>query len=259
MIDPRPEPIARGGLAHAALKDTLERLRERTGSARLTPTSLGLARRLLREALADLQATYPLSVSAERLPGARRRLQVDLERYLECAAEQASPLEPTYLELEFGFEGDGLPPLELGEGLLLRGRIDRVDVGAAGEAVVYDYKGRSAPPSARWAGDGAFQVALYMRAVECLLGHTIVGGFYQPLAGRDIRARGVLDGESGVELDCVRPDRLGHGDLRELIDQCVSAAVRAGAEARAGALEPRPDTCAYRGGCAYPTICRCER
>jgi RecB family exonuclease len=258
-IDPRPEPIARGGLAHAALKETLERLRERTGSARLTPASLGLARRLLRATLAELQASYPLSVAPERLPGARRRLQADLERYLECAAVQASPLEPTHLELEFGFDEDGLPPLELGEGLLLRGRIDRVDVGAGGEAVVYDYKGRFAPPGARWAGDGAFQVALYMLAVERLLGHTTVGGFYQPLAGKDIRARGVLDGESGVELDCVRNDRLDHSELLELIDQCVTAALRAGAEARAGALEPRPDTCAYRGGCAYPTICRCER
>lgn len=256
-IDPSPEPIARGGLAHAALKDTLEHLRERTGSARLTPASLGLAKRLLRDVLAERQARYPLSVAPERLPGARRRLEADLERYLECAAEQASPLEPTHLELEFGFDEQGIPPLDLGEGMLLRGRIDRVDLGPGGEAVVYDYKGRSAPSGAKWAGEGTFQVALYMRAVERLLGHPTVGGFYQPLAGRDIRARGVLAGDSGVELDCVRNDRIERGELQELIDQCVAAALRAGAEARAGALEPRPDTCAYRGGCAYPTICRC--
>jgi ATP-dependent helicase/DNAse subunit B len=270
-IEPDPEPLKRGGLAHAALKDTLERLRERGGSARLTPASVGLAKRLLAEALIELEPSYPLSVAPERLPGARRRLQVDLERYLECAAEQASPLEPTYLELEFGFgtetreadgEGDGaqtLPPLQLGDGVLLRGRIDRVDLGSAGEAVVYDYKGRSAPPAAKWLGDGAFQLALYMRAVEALLGRTAVGGFYQPLAGRDIRARGVFDGDSAVELECVRTDRLEHEEMRELIDRCLAAALRAAGEARAGALEPRPDTCAYKGGCAYPTICRCER
>ena len=277
-IEPDPEPLKRGGLAHAALKDTLERLRERGGSARLTPASVGLAKRLLAEALLELEPSYPLSVAPERLPGARRRLQVDLERYLECAAEQASPLEPTYLELEFGFAqetGDesggssarsgaaggveALPPLQLGNGVLLRGRIDRVDLGRAGEAVVYDYKGRSAPPAAKWLGDGAFQLALYMRAVEALLDRTAVGGFYQPLAGRDIRARGVLDGDSAVELECVRTDRLEHEQMRELIDQCLAAALRAAAEARSGALEPRPDTCAYNGGCAYPTICRCER
>ncbi|HEY3971202.1 MAG TPA: PD-(D/E)XK nuclease family protein, partial [Solirubrobacteraceae bacterium] len=189
----------------------------------------------------------------------------------ECAAEQASPLEPTYLELEFGFapqvhdehggegQADTLPPLQLGDGVLLRGRIDRVDLGSAGEAVVYDYKGRNAPPAAKWLGDGAFQLALYMRAVEALLGRTAVGGFYQPLAGRDIRARGALDADSAVELECVRTDRLEHEEMRELIEQCLAAALRAAGEARSGALEPRPDTCAYNGGCAYPTICRCER
>jgi ATP-dependent helicase/DNAse subunit B len=305
-IEPDPEPLARGGLAHAALKETLERLRERRGSARLTPESVPLAKRLLAEALSELEPSYPLSVAPERLPGARRRLHVDLERYLQCAAEQASPLEPTYLELEFGFgqqpgegqcasaagdgdghrdgdgdgaeaevgaadgagigDGDGeaggrqaLGPLQLGEEVLLHGRIDRVDLGAAGEAVIYDYKGRAAPPAAKWLGDGSFQLALYMRAVESLLDRRAIGGFYQPLAGKDIRARGALDGDSAVELECVRTDRLEHDEMRELIDECLAAALRAAGEARSGALEPRPDTCAYNGGCAYPTICRCER
>jgi RecB family exonuclease len=152
-----------------------------------------------------------------------------------------------------------LPALDLGEGVRLRGRIDRVDIGSAGEAVVYDYKGRSAPPAARWVGDGALQVALYMRAVEKLLGHAPAGGLYQPLAGRDIRARGVLDADSGLELECVRTDVLERPQLEELLDACVALASRAAAQARSGALEPRPDTCAYGGGCAYPTICRCER
>jgi len=258
-IDPHPESIARGAFAHAALKLTLERLRERRGSARLTAASLELAKRLLREALGELAEQHPLSTAPERLPGVRRRLEVDLERYLECAAEQASPLEPTHLELEFGFEGGELAPLELGDGLLLRGRIDRIDVGRNGEAVVYDYKGRSAPPGSKWADGGAFQVALYMRATEQLLGYSPLGGFYQPLVGRDIRPRGALDGDGGVELECVRTDRFEHGELHELIDRCLTAALRAGAEARAGALAPRPDTCAHRGGCAYPTLCRCER
>jgi ATP-dependent helicase/DNAse subunit B len=258
-IDPDPEPIARGALAHAALKQTLESLREHTGSARVTPASVGRAKRLLREALAELEPDYPLSPAPERVPGARRALAVELERYLECAAEQESPLEPTHLELEFGFENEALPPLDLGEGVLLRGRIDRVDVGPGGEAVVYDYKGRSAPPSAKWVGERAWQVALYMRAAQSLLGCTPAGGFYQPLAGRDIRPRGVLDGESGVELDCVRTDRVDGEALAALLDECVAAARGAAGEARSGALEPRPDTCAYGGGCAYPTICRCER
>ncbi len=139
-IDPDPEPLARGGLAHAVLKDTLEGLRRDTGSARLEPARLERARALLHEALARNAAHFPLSVSPERIPGVRRRLEADLERYLEYACEQASPLEPTHLELGFGFaeEEASLPALDLGRGVSLRGRIDRIDLTSQGQAVVYD-------------------------------------------------------------------------------------------------------------------------
>jgi len=265
-FDPDPEPLARGGLAHAALRDTLEGLRRETGMARLTPASLGRARELLARALAENEADHPLSVAPERRSAVRRRLQADLERYLEHAASAASPLEPSALELGFGFaEGDergepsSLPALQLGGGMKLRGRIDRVDVGDGGEAVVYDYKGARAPAGARWIKDGNLQVALYMRAVEELLDVRAIGGFYQPLSGEDLRARGVLDGEGGVAIDCVRADIREHAEVRELLAEAVAAAREVAEQAGRGELEARPQTCAFRGGCMYPTICRCER
>jgi ATP-dependent helicase/DNAse subunit B len=295
-LEADPEPLARGGLAHAVLKDTLEGVREETGSARLTSANLGRARELLARALTDREHEYPLSVAPERRTAVRRRLEADLERYLAHAAALASPLEPLALELGFGFgEGDtfpgtphgahseahtlkgapevahagrqagdraetsDLPALELGGGVRLRGRIDRVDASAGGEAVVYDYKGGRAPAGARWLRDGSVQVALYMRAVESLLGLAVVGGFYQPLTGEDLRARGAFDGDAAIELDCVRSDVLEHDELRDLVAQSVALAVEAAGEAGRGALEPRPQTCAFRGGCMYPTICRCER
>jgi ATP-dependent helicase/DNAse subunit B len=270
-LDPDPEPLARGGLAHAALKDTLEELKRETGSARLTPASLERARVLLRGALEANEDEFPLSAAPERRPGMRRRLQADLERYLRHAAECESPLEPSRFELGFGFEsGDerggedlpaatGLPAFDLGGGTMLRGRIDRIDIGAGGEAVVYDYKGRIAPPAAKWgARTGNVQVALYMRAVEQLLGLRAVGGFYQPLAGGDLRARGVLDEDGGVEIECVRGERREHAEMREILDGAVAAAREGAAQAGRGELRARPRTCAYRGGCSYPTICRCE-
>ena len=151
-LDPEPEPLARGSLAHAALKDTLEGLRERTGSARVTQARLGLAEELLLQALGRREDEFPLSAALERRPGLRRRLQADLERYLEHAAAHESPLEPKYLELGFGFGEKSrmripssmgstppalssqaqLPALDLGDGLRLRGRIDRVDIAAGG-------------------------------------------------------------------------------------------------------------------------------
>jgi ATP-dependent helicase/DNAse subunit B len=266
VLEPDPEPLARGGLAHAALRDTLEALRRESGSARLAPANLARVLELLAGALADHEADFPLSVAPERRVAVRRRLQSDLERYLEHAATAETPLEPTALELGFGFqEGDehgeagDLPALDLGGGVKLRGRIDRVDVSAGGDAVIYDYKGSRAPAGARWIKDGNLQVALYMRAVEELLSLRVVGGFYQPLTGQDLRARGVLDGDAGLELDCVAPDVYERTELHELLDQAVAAARRVAEEAGRGELQARPQSCAFRGGCMYPTICRCER
>jgi ATP-dependent helicase/DNAse subunit B len=267
-LEPEAEPLARGGLAHAALRDVLDGLRAETGSARLTPELLPRARELLHAALDEHAHEYPLSTAPERVPGVRRRLEADLERYLEHAATCAqesdqpdTPLEATHLELAFGFaeESGGLPALDLGEGVLVRGRIDRVDIAPGGEAVVYDYKGTYAPPPDKWAVERSFQVPLYMRAVEELLGIPTVGGFYQPLAGRDLRARGLLAEGEGVELQCVRGDTREPAEVGELVGELVAAAREAGVQARAGALQARPQTCGFGGrGCMYPTICRCE-
>ncbi len=267
-LDPDPEPMARGALAHAALKDTLEGLRRETGSARIRPACLALARELLERALADNERDFPLSAAPERRPGLRRRLRSDLLRYLEHAAELDSPLEPSHLELEFGFtpaeqEGPGpsLPAFDLGGGVLLRGRIDRVDVGRDGEAVLYDYKTGRVLPVAKWEGKGNIQLALYMRAVESLLGLQAVGGLYQPLRGADLRPRGVLDSDSTVELDSFKSDRLERAEVRELLARATAVAREAAAQAARGELIARPQTCTYNGegGCMYPSICRCER
>ena len=141
----------------------------------------------------------------------------------------------------------------------MRGRIDRVDEDGAGRAVVYDYKASKAPPVARWLADGELQVALYMHVVESLLGLDVAGGFYQPLSGGDLRARGVLNSESDLDIGAMKGDMRDHEEMRELLREALAAARRAAAEAGAGELEPRPATCGFRGsGCMYPTICRCE-
>jgi ATP-dependent helicase/DNAse subunit B len=265
-LEPDPEPLAAGALRHAALEHTLEALRRETGSARLAPGNLARARELLADALKEDEADHPLSVAPERRAAVRRRMQADLGRYLTLAAASATPLAPRELELGFGFaEGDErgeaseLPAFELGAGVKLRGRIDRIDVGEDGAAIVYDYKGGVVSGASKWIDDGKLQVALYMRVAEDLLGLRAVGGFYQPLTGGDLRARGVLDGDSSIELDCVSTDVREHDELRALLDQALAAAREVAAQATAGRLQARPGTCAYKGGCQYPTICRCER
>jgi ATP-dependent helicase/DNAse subunit B len=264
-FEPDPEPFARGSLAHDALKTTLEGLRRETGSARVTPGSLGLARELLDGALAEAEPRNRLSVSPERATAIRRGLHADLDRYLGHAAETDSALVPEELELGFGFDGadehgeaSQLPAFEMGGGVRLRGRIDRIDVGEDGEAVVIDYKAKEAPRGLDWIKDGKLQVALYMQAAEQLLGLRVAGGLYQPLRGEDLKARGALLADHESAVNCVRTDRFDADELDELLAAALDAALEAVGQAGRGELEPRPRTCAWKGGCKYPTICRCE-
>jgi hypothetical protein len=85
-----------------------------------------------------------------------------------------------------------------------------------------------------------------------------LGGLYQPLRAADLRPRGavVSDLDAGVAL--YEKDRLNEADLRALVGAQLGAALVAAAELDAGALEPRPATCSYEGGCAHSSICRAQ-
>jgi hypothetical protein len=248
--------MVRGELAHRVLEIALSSLAQDGG---LSPARLPEARALVRAALDEHAHDYRISPNPERLRSALRRLEVDLVRYLDFAAHAGSAFAPARFEVQFGNAEDPYPPLELDDGALrLAGRIDRVDVDASGrEAIVYDYKGKTATPQARWLQDGKLQVALYLLTVRHVLGLEPVGGMYQPLGGAEARPRGAVRRDADPGLAAFATDRVDPEALEELLEACADLARTAVAQIRAGALEPAPEKCAYTGGCAHPTICRC--
>jgi ATP-dependent helicase/DNAse subunit B len=257
-LEPDPEPLVRGTFVHEAL----ERVYAGLPGGRLGPAELPAARARLHEALAELEGKYRISVDPDRLRAEVRRVEADLIRHLEHAAHSGSVYAARELELDFGSgEEDSLPAAQLGGGeLQLAGRIDRVDAGPEG-VIVRDYKGRSAVDGAeRWLAKGKLQMGLYVRAVQQLLGQEVVGGLYPQIGGDELRPRGfLLDGvDAGVKVP--GPDRMAPEQVEALIAEIESAALEAVREIRAGRLEPRPETCGWKGdGCSYPSICRCAR
>jgi ATP-dependent helicase/DNAse subunit B len=256
---PDPEPLIRGELAHRVLEVALSTLAAEGG---LSPERLPEARALVRAAMDEHAEDYRISPNPERLRSALRRLEVDLVRYLEFAAHAGSTLAPSRFEVKFGMAEDPYPALDLDDdgGLRLAGRIDRIDTGpdpARPEAIIYDYKGKTATEQAKWLEKGKLQIALYMLAVRSVLGLEPVGGLYQPLGGTEARPRGAVLRDADPGLAAFATDRLDPEELETLLAACADAARSAVGEIRAGALEPSPDSCAYVGGCAFPTICRC--
>jgi ATP-dependent helicase/DNAse subunit B len=251
-LDPDPEPMQRGGLAHRVLERTLAGLRERTGSARLAPERSGEAQRELSAAIAEVAATR----AGARARAALRALEADLRRWLELECAADTGMEPQLLEWSFGGGGEGDPPaLDLGGGVRISGRVDRVDVGPGGVALVRDYKNSVGAPAAKWAEEGRLQAALYALAVRDALGLEPVGAVYQPLSGPDLRARGAVR-EGAVDAGpFVGTDVLDADAFEALLDELRDIASRSFADLRAGRIAPCPERCTPRG-CAYPGICR---
>jgi RecB family exonuclease len=253
-LEPDPDPLARGSYMHAVLEQVLRRL-----DAPVTPENLPHALELLDQVLAETVHGIATGRGEAVRAGWARAVAGDLRRYLTYEARDGSTWPIRGVELRFGFDSeDSLPALELDQDVRLRGIIDRVDADADGHAIVRDYKSGSVRPEhqgARWATDRRLQVALYMIAVRQLLGLEPVAGFYQPLGGGDLRARGVFlkDAPPGERL--VGNDGRDPDELEELLDQARARALALAARLRAGSLEPCPATCS-RDGCSYPGICR---
>ncbi len=111
--------------------------------------------------------------------------------------------------------------------------------------IVRDYKSggkRDTWPSARWVSDNQVQVALYMIAVQRLLGVRAVAGFYQPLAGEDLRPRGVYSEGAQVGAGVVDRDELPAEELEQLLAEIEDQVVALAATLRRGELTPCPDT-----------------
>jgi ATP-dependent helicase/DNAse subunit B len=265
-FEPEPEPIVRGNLMHAVLERLLTEL-----DGPLTPATLTTADVLLTRLL-DEFATGPGAALGAGQPtvvraGALRAIEADLRRYLRHEAASEQPWRPFGLELRFGFAdaSDGrasLPALELGTGegrVRIRGMIDRIDVDPAGHALVRDYKsgtGRPDWPAARWNADRRLQVALYLVVVRELTELEPVAGFYQPLRGDDLRARGLFSATAAVS-GAVDRDQRSPEEFQAILDDATERAVAVAARLRSGRLEPCPQTCS-RDGCAYPGICRSQ-
>ena len=260
-LEPDPEPMVRGSYAHRVLEATLTRLAEATGSMCVTRENLAEAERIMQAALTEFRGEFRLSPNQVRVRAAVTSLEFDLLRYLRWEAERDSDFTPAHLELRFGFDDSDHPPVRLPDGTSVRGVIDRIDTWD-GHAVVVDYKsGKVADyKAANWDKQARFQAALYMLVAEEVLGLKPAGGVYTPLGGDDRRARGALDAALADHLGegYVGNDVLASEDFAELNHSAREKIGVAAAGMRAGALCSTPDSCAYRGGCSHPSICRVE-
>lgn len=261
-FEPEPDPLLRGGYMHHVLEEVIGRL-----GGPVTPASLPDAERILDEVMQEAPPQIGVGRSASVQAATARSIEADLRRYLRHEAAEGGHWQLQGLELEFGFEAEegALPALMLGDAtdpVRVRGLIDRVeaDPSGSGRAIVRDYKSGWRPEyqGGRWLQDNQLQVALYMLAVRQLMGLDPVAGLYQPLAGSELRPRGLFVKDTGIAEGLVANDGREAEELGVELQAAADRAVELAHTLRSGLIEPCPRTCS-RDGCAYPGICRSEK
>lgn len=265
-LEPDPEALDRGSFVHAVLERTLAGLRaEAGGAAAVEAATLDRALDLADEALAALAPGHRLAATAAGRDGVLRAVRASVRGCLEQEARAALPWAAQRLEWAFGMERapGSSPALELGEGVRVHGRVDRIDHdGASGGSVVRDYKTGMAHPS--WSVNGwersrRLQVALYMLAVREVLGERVGGGVFEPVGGSQ-RPRGLVL-STGPAEEAAAARALYGADLADeegVAERLAEAAARArelGCALLGGELAPSPQTCGL-GECRHPGICR---
>jgi ATP-dependent helicase/nuclease subunit B len=263
-IDAEVDPKLRGSVAHTALHRFFAGLPKEVGTERVEPQRVEEAVRFMRKCLDGALE----GVGMEMTPMQRRELDQGLWRDLEWLVrdEAASelPLVPRRFEVGFGTER-AAPELqrglEIGEGLTLSGKIDRIDLDPfAARGIVQDYKsGKSAHSATRIEEELRLQIPLYMLVLRDLVGIEPLGGVYRPLAGAR-KPRGLLREADRESLpDFTKTDYLDEEAFWGQVDKARETAGRLAGRIRSGDVDHDPLGGACPSWCDLWPMCRVRR
>ena len=264
-IDADVDAKLRGQIAHTALNRFFSGLPRELGTDGVDPNlveaAVGFMRRCLEQSLEGIRM--------EMTPLQRRELEQSLSRDLEqLVREEAAsdlPLVPRQFEVSFGSDRSARElqrGLDLGDGVTLSGKIDRIDVDPfSARGIVQDYKaGKSAHSARDIERELRLQIPLYMLVLRDLVGIEPLGGVYRPLAG-DRKARGLLRGEARDDVlpGYVATDYLEEDAFWSQVEGAKQTARRFAERIRTGdvAHDPKGGDCP--SWCDLWPMCRVKR
>ncbi len=216
QIDRKVDAMLRGSVAHTTLHRFYAGLPRATGGDRVDEARLDDALAFLGECLEGALQGVKMEMTELERRELEQSLKRDLEQLVRDEARSPVPLLPRKFEVGFGSERSAPElqrGLDLGDGITLSGKIDRIDVDpGSARGIVQDYKsGRTGHSAAEIEKELRLQIPLYMLVLRDLVGIEPLGGLYRPLAG-ERRARGLLRAEA---RDDVLPGFVANDYLEE--------------------------------------------
>jgi ATP-dependent helicase/DNAse subunit B len=264
-IDAQVDARLRGSIAHQVLFRFYSRLPKELGLERLEPDrvddALVFLRQCLDEAIAGVRMELTPLQRRELLGGLRR----DLEAFVREDAELGLPLVPRRFEVGFGSERSAPElqrGLELAPGVLLGGKIDRIDVDPfSARGIVQDYKsGKTGHSAAQIESERRLQIPLYMLVLRDLVGIEPLGGLYRPLSGERkprglVRAEAREDGVPGL----VKNDYVDEDEFWGQVERSRDLAVGLVDRIRGGDVRHDPKSGECPTWCELWPMCRVRR
>ncbi len=264
-IDAEVDPKLRGSVAHTTLNRFFSSLPKELGADRVLPEQVDDAVRLMRACLDQALEGVRMEMTTMQRRELDASLWRDLEALVRFEAENDAQLVPKRFEVSFGMERSPQElqrGLDLGEGLTLSGKIDRIDVDPfSARGIVQDYKaGKSAHSAIQIEKELRLQIPLYMLVLRDLVGIEPLGGVYRPLAG-DRKPRGLLRAEAQNDVlgGYTKSDYLEDGAFWEQVENARTNARGLAQRIRTGDVRHDP-----RGGdcpqwCDLWPMCRVKR
>jgi ATP-dependent helicase/DNAse subunit B len=265
-IDAEVDAKLRGSVAHQALHRFYAGLPKEIGADRVTEESLepalGFLRRCLDDALRG--GTTRLDLTPLQEAELDESLWRDLENFVRDEAKSPLVLEPKRFEVGFGSERSAPQlqrGLDLGDGLYLSGKIDRIDVDPfSARGIVQDYKsGKGAFSAVEIEKNFRLQIPLYMLVLRDLVGVEPLGGVYRALSGARA-ARGMLRAEHAEDLPGFkRNDYLDDDAFWTQVDTARDRARAYAERIRSGDVRHDPKGGDCPSWCDLWTMCRVTR
>jgi RecB family exonuclease len=264
-IDAEPDPLLRGQVVHTTLNRFYSTMPKELGADRVTSENVDAAVDLVRRCLDDaLESGVRLDLTDLQRAELRQTLLADLEGFVRDEAASSVVFDPRRLEVAFGSERAapelqrGLP---LGDGLVLSGKIDRIDVDPfSARGIVQDYKSGAGAHSARAIDqERRLQIPLYVLVLRDLVGLEPLGGVYRALSGKRV-TRGMLRASAREDLPgFAKDDYLDDEDFWAQVETARDRAKEYAQRIRAGDVrhDPKGDGCPP--WCDLWTICRVPR
>ncbi len=264
-IDPEVDPRLRGSVAHSALFKFFTGFPKVLGNDRIQLAQVEDAVRFMRECLTQALAGIRLEMTDLQRQELELTLARDLERLVREEAAADHPLEPRQFEVSFGMERSAPElqrGLDLGDGIVLSGKIDRIDVEPlSARGIVQDYKAGKHAPSARdMEKELRLQIPLYMLVLRDLVGIEPLGGLYRPLSGGR-RPRGLLraDAKEDVLAGYSRNDYLDEEAFWSQVESARTTARELAGSIRVGDVRHNPKGGECPAWCDLWPMCRVDR